>query len=40
MFRAVFPSIIRSSTAHTATGICQTEITGMGKITGECVYRL
>jgi hypothetical protein len=41
MFRTVFPSIIRSSkTVDTATGICQTEITGMGKITSECVYRL
>ena len=27
-------------TVHTVTGICQTEITEMGKITSECVYGL
>ena len=39
-FRRSFRPSSGAHTAHTATGTCQTEITGVGKITNECVYRL
>jgi hypothetical protein len=29
-----------SKTAHTTSGICQTEIPEMNKIASECIYRL